>query len=986
MRVRARARMRACVCHSNGALYSEGSVGASKATAHPGDRVGVLADSGAISFSINGIDQGVCFSDVEGTVHGVCGFYATGREAKLLRSVSGSAARAAFRGSFGLLPVPGAGFDAKASRGSIKVTGGGLTPSTDAKKLAVGSRVRVKPAVSSPQYGWGSVQRDSVGTIASLDSSGDCIVNFPRHMGWRGRQDEVEVFDTPAGSAGSAPRAIGVGDSVRVRPSITSPQYGLGSSVSHSSVGTIITIDDDGDCIVNFPGHEGWRGKVCEVELSDPSAPRPPRLFDTVRVKRSVTPAYGFGSASHESMGTITSIDASGDCKVAFPEHMGWTGKLTEMELADRSSRRPLCIGDVVRVKPSVSSPSYGFGSVSHSSVGTLQSISDDGNCKIDFPEQSDWTGRLLELETVDPFTPGVGDTVSLKKSVSSPTYGLGSITHDSIGVILQSSADGDCVVDFPGSPMWRGKIPEMELAATSVAGHQEGISVGDRVRVKRSVSSPAFGFGSVTHNSVGTVRELTESGTKCKVDFPEQSSWAGLSAEMEVIRGARSSRAASSLPDERKSGSVGPVVESREDKDALAVLNCEFSTGRAVWEFRLDKDSANDEATAFGITTVPVMGARYNSSSVRMLRAWNGKLYGQGSTGATLPKVHPTDLVRAELDMDAGTLSFSVNGTVPVVAFTGVTDAVRPAVSFYAKGKQVSLVRVLHDGPREREQTDVALDQTASSGGLMFSNGARTVASTASGDTLAVSTHGFSTGMWTWDVRIDQDARDDECTAIGAVTKPIAAHKYQAASSFMYRAYNGVLYGAGSVSGSKEKAHEGDVVSVTLDADAGTLSFAINGTSQGVCFTGLRGPVFPAVAFYSSGRRATLVSCKQLLPSCSSPDVAPATDSVVTSWDQAKSAGPSILLSNGGRTMASTASDHTIAVVDTTILAGTAVWEITVDKDDAGDEALCYGISRIPVSASSYKTKGVWAYRGCEWRMLAACNVCVYAYRTYSL
>ncbi len=47
-----------------------------------------------------------------------------------------------------------------------------------------------------------------------------------------------------------------------------------------------------------------------------------------------------------------------------------------------------------------------------------------------------------------------------------------------------------------------------------------------------------------------------------------------------------------------------------------------------------------------------------------------------------------------------------------------------------------------------------------------------------------------------------------------------------------------------------------------TFDAVAGTLTFAVNDVSQGVGFSGLRGKVlFPAVAFYSSDRSASVTT-----------------------------------------------------------------------------------------------------------------------------
>lgn len=64
---------------------------------------------------------------------------------------------------------------------------------------------------------------------------------------------------------------------------------------------------------------------------------------------------------------------------------------------SDSGSGGELKVGDRVRVKKSVKSPAHGWGSVSHSSVGTLTSVSGD-SCEIDFPEQSGWDGKLSEM------------------------------------------------------------------------------------------------------------------------------------------------------------------------------------------------------------------------------------------------------------------------------------------------------------------------------------------------------------------------------------------------------------------------------------------------------------------------------------------------------------------------------------------------------------------------------------------------------------
>ena len=62
-------------------------------------------------------------------------------------------------------------------------------------------------------------------------------------------------------------------------------------------------------------------------------------------------------------------------------------------------------------------------------------------------------------------------------------------------------------------------------------------IRVGDKVRVKQSVTTPRYKWGSVNHKSIGTVVSIScVDDTECKVDFPQQSAWTGLVSELEVI------------------------------------------------------------------------------------------------------------------------------------------------------------------------------------------------------------------------------------------------------------------------------------------------------------------------------------------------------------------------------------------------------------------------------------------------------------------
>ncbi|KAK8398901.1 hypothetical protein O3P69_004178 [Scylla paramamosain] len=61
-------------------------------------------------------------------------------------------------------------------------------------------------------------------------------------------------------------------------------------------------------------------------------------------------------------------------------------------------------------------------------------------------------------------------------------------------------------------------------------------IRVGDKVRVKSSVVTPKYKWGSVNHRNIGVVTSVSTNGQDLIVDFPQQPNWQGLVSEMEVV------------------------------------------------------------------------------------------------------------------------------------------------------------------------------------------------------------------------------------------------------------------------------------------------------------------------------------------------------------------------------------------------------------------------------------------------------------------
>ncbi|KAA0163184.1 hypothetical protein FNF28_04409 [Cafeteria roenbergensis] len=127
--------------------------------------------------------------------------------------------------------------------------------------FSVGARVRVKPSVSSPKYGWGPVSAGDVGTIVGFDSDGNMKVNFPgKAASWTGFPSEMELVSGGAG-------AFSIGARVRVKRSVSSPKYGWGS-VSVNDVGTVKSVESDSRMRVDFPGkNSNWLADPSEMEL-----------------------------------------------------------------------------------------------------------------------------------------------------------------------------------------------------------------------------------------------------------------------------------------------------------------------------------------------------------------------------------------------------------------------------------------------------------------------------------------------------------------------------------------------------------------------------------------------------------------------------------------------------------------------------------------------------------------------------------------------
>ncbi|XP_052392002.1 uncharacterized protein LOC127939051 isoform X1 [Carassius gibelio] len=305
-------------------------------------------------------------------------------------------------------------------------------------EIVVGDRVRVKPSVVTPTHKWGSVTQFSIGVVKKIQGN-LLTVDFPEQRNWTGVVSEMERV-TSAGSNLSTkndPFNIKVGDKVRVKPSVITPKHNWGRNVTHKSVGVVKDIKSDGSVVVDFPGHANWKGILTEME--------------------QVTDDDEIGPSS---------LDSS------------------------------IKIGDQVRVKSSVVTPTHKWGAITHKSIGVVKKIQGE-SLTVDFPEQKNWTGIIsemivastgpdilnqslnvdsnfseMEIVTIaDLVDIKVGDRVRVKSSIITPKHNWGGhVTHKSVGVVKDIKSE-DVIVDFPKHKGWKGILSEMELVNDSDTG-----------------------------------------------------------------------------------------------------------------------------------------------------------------------------------------------------------------------------------------------------------------------------------------------------------------------------------------------------------------------------------------------------------------------------------------------------------------------------------------------------------------------------------
>lgn len=121
-------------------------------------------------------------------------------------------------------------------------------------------------------------------------------------------------------------------------------------------------------------------------------------------------------------------------------------------------------------------------------------------------------------------------------------------------------------------------------------------------------------------------------------------------------------------------------------------------------------------------------------------------------------------------------------------------------------------------------------------------------------------ATAGYRHGVHTWLLKVDKCVSKN--IFVGVVDAFAAVDNYVGsdAHGWGYLANKAVWHNRSKLGSYGELYTEGDVIGVTLDMDAGTLSFSRNGKALGLATEGLAGELYPAVSLYNKDDQVTIV------------------------------------------------------------------------------------------------------------------------------
>lgn len=327
-----------------------------------------------------------------------------------------------------------------------------MTHYTDVEKVAslkVGQHVRFRAGLVEPRWGWRGACADSRGIITGVHADGEVRVAFFGMALWKADPADLEKEDI-----------FEVGEWVRMREdangwkSLKPGNIGLVQGIGYAEGDAW-----DGNVLVGFCGEqERWVGPASQLEKVDGF-----EIGQRLKVKECVKqPRFGWSGHSYASVGTISSIDADGKLRIYTP--VGSKAWMLDPAEVEKVEEEEICIGDWVRVKASVTTPSHHWGEVSHASIGVVHRI-EDGELWVAFCFMERlWVCKAWEMEKVRAFR--VGDKVRIRGGLVTPRWGWGMETPASKGEVVGVDANGKLRIRFKwrGGRLWIGDPADIAL------------------------------------------------------------------------------------------------------------------------------------------------------------------------------------------------------------------------------------------------------------------------------------------------------------------------------------------------------------------------------------------------------------------------------------------------------------------------------------------------------------------------------------------
>ncbi|XP_020597993.1 E3 ubiquitin-protein ligase KEG isoform X2 [Phalaenopsis equestris] len=334
--------------------------------------------------------------------------------------------------------------------------------------LKVGDYVRFRVGIAEPRWGWRGASRESAGIITGVHADGEVRVAFFGMAGlWKGDPADLEkenIFE--------------VGDWVKLRDDAA-----VWRSLKPGSTGIVHGLEYESDIWngkvqVSFCGEQDrWVGPSTELERFDKLV-----AGQRVRIMRCIKqPRFGWSGHSHASIGTISSIDADGKLRIYTPA--GSKAWMIDPAEVDRVEEDEVCVGDWVRVRATVTTPTYQWGDVNPSSIGVVHRA-EDAELWVSFCfSERLWICKEQEVEKVRAFR--AGDRVRIRPGLKTPRWGWGMETSSSRGEVMGVDANGKLRIRFRwrDGRLWIGDpadiiLEEEEEDDLSVANHSGNCSL----------------------------------------------------------------------------------------------------------------------------------------------------------------------------------------------------------------------------------------------------------------------------------------------------------------------------------------------------------------------------------------------------------------------------------------------------------------------------------------------------------------------------